>query len=72
MARASGIELLKWWRGTRTKRAAADRIGLHESVYNRIENGRRKPTYDQARAIEDATGVPMRAWSDETRKRRAA
>ena len=69
MARTRGAVLLEQWRDGRTKRLAATRIGVHESVYNRLESGDRKPTYEQAQAIEDATGVPMRAWAEKAPRR---
>lgn len=54
-----------WMRANRGSQAAVARaIGLHRVALFNYSAARRTPTLAIAAALEDATGVPMRAWLD--------
>lgn len=46
-------------------------VGLNASSASRIENGKQRPTLDQAIAIEREFGIPASAWASR-RTRKAA
>jgi transcriptional regulator with XRE-family HTH domain len=65
----SGASLLKDWMGRRrlNQAEAAQELGFHESFMSMLVNGHRAPSLDNALLIEEATGIPVKAWSSSRR-----
>jgi plasmid maintenance system antidote protein VapI len=65
----SGASLLRdWIRRRRINQVeAAVELGFHESFMSMLVNGRRVPSLDNALMIEEATGIPVKAWSSSRR-----
>jgi transcriptional regulator with XRE-family HTH domain len=55
-----------------TQRALAERVARSEPTVSLWLSGENLPDVESAVAIEDATGVPARAWAEKPRRGRAA
>lgn len=55
-----------------TQREAAETLGIHFTVLNKLLKGTRPPGRETAIVIEEKTGIPVAAWSTRVGKRRKA
>lgn len=58
-------ERLREWRTGEdlTQTQAAKRVGIAQSGYSAIETGKRQPTAEQARKLQDLAGIAPDAWT---------